>query len=80
MNTNIIIPPCWSTAAFGDAAGTSSMELSVLGDHLDLCTGSHSRLFALQCVAESMKGFVAARFVTTLVVVALVIGVASLVL
>ena len=80
MNTNLTVTPCWSTASFGDAADTSPMELSVLGAHVDLCKGSHGRLFALQCAAENLKGFVAARFVTTLVVVALLIGVASLVL
>lgn len=80
MNTNVIAPPCWSTASFGDAADTSPMELSALGEHLDLCRGARGRLFALHCVAQTMHGFVAARFVTTLVVVALLIGVGSLVL
>ncbi len=80
MKTYGIIIPSWSTASFGDSADTSPMELSALGEHFDLCKGSHGRLFALQCVAESLKGFVAARFVTTLVVLALLIGVASLVL
>ena len=76
MNTNDIVTPSWSTASFGDTADTSPMELSVLGEHLDLCKGSQGRLFTLQCIAETMKGFVAARFVTTLVL----IGVASLAL
>lgn len=79
MTTNITTTPCWSTASFGDAADTSPMELSALGEHLDLCRGSNDRLFALQCVAQTLHGFVASRFVTTLVVVALLIGVASLV-
>jgi hypothetical protein len=34
----------------------------------------------LRCVAEAMSGFVAGRFVTTLVVMALLIGAGSLVL
>lgn len=80
MNTNVIVTPSWSTASFGDTADTSPMELSALGEHLDLCRGSRGRLFALHCVAQAMHGFVAARFVTTLVVVALLIGVGSLVL
>ena len=80
MNTNVIVPRCWSTASFGDAASTSPMELSALGEHLNLCRGARGRLFALHCVAQTMHGFVAARFVTTLVLVALLIGVASLVL
>jgi hypothetical protein len=80
MNTNRILAPSWSTASFGDTADTSPMELSALGEHLDLCKVSQGRLFALRCAAEAMNGFVAARFVTTLVVLAaLLIGVGSLV-
>lgn len=80
MSTNVITSPCWSTASFGDAADTSPTELSALGEHLDLCRGSRGRLFAVHCVAQTMHGFVAARFVTTLVVIVLLIGVGVLVL
>ncbi|WP_296443714.1 hypothetical protein [Rhodoferax sp. UBA5149] len=80
MNTNIIVIPCWSTASFGDTADTSPTELWALGEHLNLCRGARGRLFALHCIAQTMHGFVAARFVTTLVVVGLLIGVGSLVL
>mgnify|MGYP001603623809 FL=1 len=79
MSTRIISAPRWSTASFGDTADTSPMELSALGNHLDLCQGARGRLFTLHCVAEIMNRFVAPRFVTTLVVVALVIGLGSLV-
>lgn len=80
MKVNDIVTPSWSTASFGDAADTSPMELAALGEHLDLCKVSHSRVFALHCFAETMMGFVATRFVTTLVLVALLIAVSSLVL
>ena len=69
--------PPWSTASFGDAADTSPMELSVLGDHLDSCRRSHGRWFALQCAAEHLNGFVASRFVTTLTLATLLIGLVS---
>lgn len=78
MNTNKIVTPSWSTASFGHIAGTSALELSALGEHLDVCKVSHGRVFALRCFAETMRGFVAARFVTTLVLVALLIAVGSL--
>ena len=68
----------WSTASYGDAPDTSPMELSALGEHLQACTRSHGRWFALQCVAEHANGFVAARIVTTLAAAALLIGLASL--
>ena len=80
MNSHVVVNPFWSTASFGDTVDTSPMELSALGEHLDLCKGSRGRMFRLQCVAETLNGFVAARLVTTLVVVALLIGAASLVL
>ena len=80
MKTNPIFPSRWSTASFGDTADTLPMELTVLGDHLRQCKGAHGHLFALQCAAQHMEGFVAARLMTSLVVVALLIGVCFLVL
>lgn len=68
----------WSTSSYGGTVDTSPVDLTALGDHLGLCKGSHGRLFALHCVAQSMQGFIAARFVTTLVVVALLISIATL--
>ena len=80
MNTNVTTPTIWSTASFGDAADTSPLDLAALGEHLHLCKGSNGRLFALQCAAETMTGFVTARFVTTLMIFALLISVGSLIL
>lgn len=79
MNTPSVSYPAWSTASFGESADTSPMELSALVDHLGLCQGSRGRLFALSCVAETMNNFLAARFVTTVAAVALLMGVATLV-
>ncbi len=70
--------PCWSTASFAEAADTSPMELSALGEHLALCRLLSGRLFVLRCTVEAARDFIAARFVTTLVVVALVAGLGSL--
>jgi hypothetical protein len=36
-------------------------------------------MFALQCAADSLIGFIAPRFVTTAVIVAIVFGIASLI-
>lgn len=81
MNMHAISHPSRSTASFGGAVDTSPMELSVLGEHFARCQGSRGRLFALRCAAEITHGFVATRFVTTLVVVvALFAGMACLVL
>jgi hypothetical protein len=64
----------WSTSSFGHAAIASPAELSELGAHLRTCSGASGHLFALQCGGEAVHGFLAARFVTTLVVAAVVIG------
>ena len=79
MNTNANDDQRWSTASSDHTADTSPMELSALGEHLDRCKGSRGRLFALHCVAETMHGFVAARLITTVVAVALLIGIVLLV-
>jgi hypothetical protein len=71
--------PFWATASINDAADTSPMELSALGAHVDRCNGSRGRMFGLQCVADAVHGFIAPRFVTTLIVIGFVFGVVSLI-
>jgi hypothetical protein len=56
------------------------MELAALRAHLTLCQGSRARLQTMQRLAHTVNGFVAARFVTTLVVLTLLMLAASLVL
>lgn len=81
MKINVSPPSrSWSTASFGLSAETSPVEWSSLGDHLGACKSPHRHLFALHCAAETMHGFIVSRFVTTLVVIALLIGIASLTL
>lgn len=70
----------WSTAAFSDPADTTPMELNALGEHFDNCQGRRGRWFSLQCMAEALHGSVAPRFVTTLVVATVMIGVGALAL
>lgn len=80
MNRNHPANPFWSTASFGETADTSPMELSALGEHRDLCKEAHGRWFGVQCAAERVNSFLAARVVTTLVVAAFLIGVTAMVL
>ena len=72
--------PFWATASINGEADTSPMELFALGAHVDRCNGSRGRMFGLRCIAAAIHGFIAPRFVTTLVVIGLVFGVASLVI
>ena len=69
--------PFWATAA--GSPDTSPNELSALGDHVGHCNGSRGRMFAMRCAADALAGFIAPRFVTTLVVVMIVFGVGSLI-
>lgn len=79
MNAHLVPTPRWSSAMFNTTTDATPMDLSALGSHLALCRGANGRLLALQGVARNMRGFMAARFVTTLLLLALLIGAVSLV-
>lgn len=66
--------PRWATTSVGDSADTQPVELSALGEHVSLCRASGSRYGALLRGAQAVHGVLAARFVTTMVVVVVVIG------
>lgn len=68
------LPSRWITAA--DAIDTVPADVSALGIHVDRCNGSRSRWFALSCTADALHGFVAGRFVTTLLIAGTAIGLA----
>lgn len=80
VKQHVIATPSWATASYGNKAETSPMEISALGQHLNLCKNLHGRMFAIHCAADRMHGFLAPRFITTLFAVALLIGIAFLVL
>jgi hypothetical protein len=74
MNHRLNLTPRWSTSSFIDTSENISTELNALREHLNLCNGLRGRLFALRCAAEAVNRFVAARFVSTLVVFGLLIS------
>jgi hypothetical protein len=80
MNAHVANPFRWTTASISDATDTSPMELSELSDHVSRCNGCRGRWFALRCAADAVHDFIAPRFVTTLFIIASVIGVATFVL
>jgi hypothetical protein len=80
MNHRLNLMPRWSTSAFIDTSENLSTELNALREHLNLCNRLRGRMFALRCAAESTNRFVAARFVSTLVVLGLLISISLLVL
>jgi hypothetical protein len=66
---------CWSTASDGRSTDTLPGDMSALGEHLDNCQSTHRHLLTLHCAAQTMRGFMAARFVTTVVLVVIFVGV-----
>ena len=80
MHSSTANSPRWSTASIADASDTAPMELRELGAHVDRCNGSRERGFLLRCAADAVHDFVAPRFVTTLCIAGVVIGLAALVL
>lgn len=74
MSVRIDPRPRWSTSAFANEDPAADHESSALGDHLTLCRAVTGRLFALRCGLDAVHRFVAPRLVTTLVVVALLVG------
>jgi hypothetical protein len=80
MNAQAVKLPRWPTASIAEAADTSPMELWALGEHVEHCNGSRGRWFALRCAVDSVHEFVAPRFVTTLILAGLTIGLVALAL
>lgn len=70
----------WSTASCSDAVKSYSTDLRLLGEHLNACPQLHRHLLTLHRFAVSVHGFVATRFVTTLVVMLVLFGFGFLVL
>ena len=74
MNTYLTALPLWSTTALSFNIDALPNDASALCKHLNHCKVPNKRLFAMHCAAETMHGFVMGRFITTLVVVFVLIG------
>jgi hypothetical protein len=71
MTSAIRIDPTWSPAAFGASMTNTAIELSELGQHLACCRRQSGRWLVLRCGLDATHHFMAARLVTTLLVIAL---------
>lgn len=67
----------WSTAAVGGECGPLPCDLEALGEHLQRCRAGMGRGFAWRCGAESVGGFVAARSITSLLVLCVLLAAAA---
>ena len=78
MNTDISprlpVPPRWSTSAFAQEHSGDDNVSSALGEHLNSCRSVNGRWFAVRCGVDAVHRFLAPRLVTTLVVLALLVG------
>jgi len=82
MNTTAYAAPHatrWATASQSDAGRGQPMEVDSLGSHLGVCLNSRGRWFPLECMVETVHGFVAPRLVTTLALAVLVLAASTLV-
>ena len=79
MTTRSAPSPTWRTASYADSANATVLDISALGEHLDVCKRCSGSLLAFQRGAEFMHGFFAGRFVTTLALIAVIIGISSFV-
>ena len=68
------------TSSYGHTTDTTPMELEALGEHFAQCNGEGARRVAMHCGAQSVRGFVLARLFSVMAVVAVVIGLAWMVL
>ncbi|HEY8907468.1 MAG TPA: hypothetical protein VIM63_15690 [Rhodoferax sp.] len=72
---NLANPPnFWRTTSDSYSTDTLSGDLLALGEHLDNCQSTHRHLLTLHCAAQSMRGFMATRFVTTVLLVVVFVG------
>lgn len=74
------LPGHWDTSSSERTADTSPAELTPLTEQLAECKSMPGRVFALRCFAEAFHRYTAGHFVTTVVVAAILLGVAVLAL
>lgn len=75
MTTFANSPQCWTTASAGCLTDPLRRDFSALHEHLANCQTTHRHLVTLRCAAQTLRGFLAARFVTTVVLAGVFLGV-----
>lgn len=72
------VPPFfWKTATGCAPLRNTPLDLCALDEHLGNCQQPNRHAYALHCAAQSVRGFVAARLVTTALVLLGVVGVVA---
>jgi hypothetical protein len=70
--------PFWGASAFADTPDAMPPDTSALDEHLSSCLDSREEWGRLRHASSTVHGFVAKRFVTTMVVLALLAGISIL--
>jgi hypothetical protein len=73
MNTRNPHSSGWNTTTLGGAPVTLEPESSALGEHLRACKQMSGRLFGWRCHAAAAHGFMAAHFITSVLVLAVLV-------
>lgn len=68
----------WSTSSLKSAADQTPAELGALATQLRNCNNSRGRFFGFRSAVDTADGFARARFVSTLVLVAVAVVATSL--
>ena len=70
--------PGWSTSSLESAPDQTPAELAALATQLSNCASSRGPFFRIRSAVDTADGLARARFVTTIVLVAVAVGVTSL--
>ncbi len=72
--------PSWDTSSLSAPADVSALECVALADHLEHCGLLRGQWHGLKTASDGLQGLLAARFVTVMVLVALMAALSWLVL
>lgn len=72
--------PSWDTSSFGHPADRSPLQRSELADHMVHCHAHQGHLQGLEDKARELRSLLAGRFVTSVLLLALLLGVSWLAL
>ena len=79
MTTHCPPQPSWCTAAFGNNDATASRDLFALGQHMQQCSRPGGAWLALSGGVGALHRGLLARFVTSLALLAVLVGAAAMV-
>jgi len=74
------LAPHWATASLGHPAAAAPQEHAALGDHLAQCSAQRGRLQRLESGAVELRRLVAGRFITSALLITLLVAASLLAL